>query len=66
VAKAKQPKRVVAVLKQPQRDVANEDLPQREFRVVAVLENDKNALWQNLISRTRCGRFLKQPQHDVR
>jgi hypothetical protein len=58
--------RVVVVLKQPERVLANQEMPQSEIRVVAVEENDNNAFWQNLISRTRRGRFLLQPRHDVR
>jgi hypothetical protein len=66
VAIAKQPQRVVAGFKQPQRVVACEEMPLSEIRVVAVRENNHNALWHNGIARTRRGPFLLQPQQDVR
>jgi hypothetical protein len=45
VAKGKQPQRVVAVYLLPQRVLDCIDLPRSEIRVVAVGENDHNALW---------------------
>jgi hypothetical protein len=41
----KQPQRILVVLKQPQRILDGRELPQSEIRVVAVEENDHNALW---------------------
>jgi hypothetical protein len=33
---------------------------------VAVKENDHVAFWKLNFARTRCGRFLKQPQREFR
>ena len=58
--------RVLAVFRHPQRGLACEEVPWCETRVVAVKGNDHNVFRQHENTTMRRGRFLLQPQSDLR